>query len=169
MRLAALTGLRLGDAIRLPWSAVGEHAIVWQTGKSRGRRTVVILIHDALCALLAEIPRRQSVTVLNSARKRRWTEAGLASAMRRAKFAAETQAKSQGLPASGLLHLRFHDLRGTAATNFIRAGLELADVATILGWSKAKVEQIAAHYVTGEEIGLAMVERLRRGHADSRL
>ena len=42
VRLAALSGLRLGDLIKLPWSSVGEHAIVWQTGKSRGRRTVVI-------------------------------------------------------------------------------------------------------------------------------
>lgn len=169
VRLAALTGLRLGDAIRLPWGAVGEHAIVWQTGKSRGRRTVVIPIHDALRKLVDEIPRGPSATLLNSARGTPWAEAGLASAMRRAKLAAETAAMGEGPPAVAIRRLRFHDLRGTAATNFIRAGLELADVATVLGWSKAKVEQIAARYVTGEEIGLAMVEKLRRSQASARL
>ena len=68
----------------------------------------------------------------------------------------------------GVLHLRFHDLRGTASTNFIRAGLDLDDVAMILGWAKGKVEQIAARYVTGETIGLALVEKLRRNKANTK-
>ncbi len=60
------------------------------------------------------------------------------------------------------MHLRFHDLCGTAATNFIRAGLSLVETATVLGWQKDRVEQIAARYVTSEVIGLAMVERMRK-------
>jgi hypothetical protein len=32
----------------------------------------------------------------------------------------------------------------------------------VLGWKKSRVEEIAARYVTAQEIGLAMVERLRR-------
>lgn len=168
VRLAALSGLRLGDLIRLPWAAVGEHAIVWQTGKSRGRTTAVIPIYDELRELLAEIPRGDSPAVLNSARGRAWTAPGIESAFRRAKLDAARHAEATaGGPGarSGIEHLRFHDLRGTAATNFIRAGLELDDVATVLGWMKVRVEQIAARYVTGEEIGLAMVERLRRAKA----
>jgi integrase len=165
VRLAALTGLRLGDLIRLPWTAVGEHAVVWQTGKSRGRRTVVIPITTPLRALFEEIPRRDCVTVLSSARRRPWTEPGLESALRRAKLDAAAAAALAGRDGSGLEGLRFHDLRGTAATNLIRAGLDLADVATVLGWKKSKVEEIAARYVTAQEIGLAMVERLRRNEA----
>jgi integrase len=168
VRLAALSGLRLGDLIRLPWSAVGEHAIVWQTGKSRGRTTAVIPIYDELRQLLAEIPRTDSPTILNSARGRAWTAPGIESAFRRAKLDAAQRARDvtgEAIARSGIEHLRFHDLRGTAATNFIRAGLELDDVATILGWVKVRVEQIAARYVTGEEIGLAMVQRLRQAKA----
>jgi integrase len=161
VQLAALSGLRMGDLINLPWGSVGEHAIVWQTGKSRGRRTVVIPIYPELRALLDEIPRLASVTVLNSARKRPWTGAGLESAMWRAK----TDTAAAGGRQVG--HLRFHDLRGTAATNFIRAGLDLHDVATVLGWSKAKVDQIAARYVTSEQIGLAMIDKLRRNRAET--
>lgn len=168
VRLAALSGLRLGDLITVPWSAVGQHAIVWQTSKSRKRRTIVIPITTELRALLAEIPRRDCVTVLSSSWKRPWTSAGLESAMRRAKVDAHKAAIEAGREASGIEHLRIHDLRGTAATNFIRAGIDLNDVATILGWNRGRVEEIARRYVTGEEIGLAIVQRLRRNAAGTK-
>jgi hypothetical protein len=58
--------------------------------------------------------------------------------------------------------LRFHDLRGTAATNFPVAGFDLPDVAPILGWKPERVREIAARYITGEAMGLAMVKRLGR-------
>jgi integrase len=170
VRLAALSGLRLGDLIKLPWASVGQRAIVWQTGKSRGRRTVVIPIYPALTELLREIPRSPSLSILNSARRRPWCEAGLESAFRRAKVDADgapAVAAGDHKAVSGIRQLRFHDLRGSAATNFVRAGLDLHDVAMVLGWSKAKIEQIAARYVTAEEIGLAMVEKLRRNGAET--
>ncbi len=53
-------------------------------------------------------------------------------------------------------------MRGTAATNFIRAGLPLEDVATILRWERDRVEQVAMKYVTGQEVGRAIVERMKR-------
>lgn len=170
VRLAALTGLREHDLIRLPWSAVGEKAIVWQTGKSRGRKTVVIPITKPLATLLAEIPRRDCVTVLSSSRKRPWTLAGLSAALRRARLDAQRHAAKlarveydpeKPLP-TGIEGLRFHDLRGTAATNFIVAGLQLDEVAMILGWKLERVREIAARYVSGEAMGLAMVKRLGR-------
>jgi site-specific recombinase XerD len=64
--------------------------------------------------------------------------------------------------AESIIEATTHDLRGTAATNFIRAGLDLSEVATILGWKKGKAEEIAARYMTRQGIGLAMVEKLRR-------
>lgn len=117
---------------------------------------MVIPIYPELQPPLSKIPRGASPTILNSARKRAWTEPGLESAMHRAKLDADAAG------GASIRHLRFHDLRGTAATNVVRAGLDLHEVATILGWSKTKVEQIAARYVTAEEIGLSMVEKLRR-------
>jgi hypothetical protein len=70
--------------------------------------------------------------------------------------------------AHGLEGLRFHDLRGTAVTNFVlRAGIDLGDMATIVGWKKARVEEIAARYVTAEAIGLAIVETLGRNKAQT--
>jgi integrase len=170
VRLAALTGLREEDLIRLPRSAVGEKAIIWQTGKSRGRKTVVIPITKPLAALLAEIPERDCVTVLSSSRKRPWTLSGLAAALRRARIDAQKHAaKVAGVPfdeenplPTGIEGLRFHDLRGTAATNFILAGLKLDEVALIMGWKLERVREIAARYVSGEAMGMAMVRRLGR-------
>lgn len=163
VRLAALSALREHDLIRLPWSAVGERAIVWQTGKSRGRRTVVIPITPPLRALLNEIPKR-ATTVLASSRKRPWKLSGLAAALRRARLdAIEHAAKIHGKGAkTGIEGLRFHDLRGTAATNMLLAGLEIHEVAMVLGWKPDRVREIAARYVSGEAMGLAMVKRLGR-------
>ena len=181
IRLAALTGLRLGDLRRLTWAAVREKAIVLQTGKSRGRRTVVIPILDDLRDLLADIKRHdseaaakpsrklrpKSTTVLNSARRLPWTEPGLESALQRVKRDLEKAEIEKGLEGCPVGHLRWHDLRGTAATNFVRAGLDLHEIATIVGWNKAKVEEIAKRYVTAEEIGLAMVAKLERNKAST--
>ena len=67
--LAAHTGLRLGDLLRLSWSHVGEDAICITTGKSRHRREAIIPLYDALEGLLASIPKR-STTILTNSRRR---------------------------------------------------------------------------------------------------
>lgn len=164
IRLAILTGLRMGDLISVTWAAVQDGRIIWQTAKSRKRRTVVIPVSADLRSLLEEIPRQDSVTILNSARRRPWTTDGLNSAVQRAYRAAKTAAvNATGDPnaLSGLEDLNWHDLRGTAATNFIRAGLSLPDVAIIMGWEPTRVQEIARRYVTSEEVGLAIAERLQ--------
>src|SRR6516162_3064777 len=69
--LAAHTGLRLGDLLRLSWSHVNEDAIVIATGKSRQRREAIIPLYDALRAVLAAIPKR-SPTILTNSKARPW-------------------------------------------------------------------------------------------------
>jgi hypothetical protein len=63
--LAAHTGLRLGDLVRLSWSHAGEDAI---TGKSKHRRTAIIPLYDDLRVVLANIPKR-STTILTNVRR----------------------------------------------------------------------------------------------------
>jgi integrase len=46
--LAACTGLRLGDLLRLCWSHIGDDAIALSTSKSRGRREALIPLYDEL-------------------------------------------------------------------------------------------------------------------------
>lgn len=134
--LAAHTGLRLSDLLRLSWSHVGEDAITFSTGKSRGRREAIIPLYDDLRAVLARIPKR-SPTILTNSRKRPWTADGFGSSFNTAKHDAGMADKD----------LHFHDLRGTAATKFYIAGLSIRVIAEILAWSEDQVERIIRRYV----------------------
>jgi integrase len=123
--LAAHTGLRLSDLLRLSWSHVGEDAITFSTGKSRGRREAIIPLYDDLRAVLARIPKR-ATTVLTSSKRRPWTADGFGSSFNTAKHEAGIAEKD----------LHFHDLRGTAATKFYNADLPIRVIAEILAWSE---------------------------------
>ena len=134
--LASYTGLRLGDLLRLSWSHVGEDAIPFATGKSRGRLEAIIPLYDELRDVLARIPKR-SPTILTNSHCRPWRPNGFGTAFNRAKVAA-------GINDRGL---HFHDLRGTAATKFYIAGLSIRVIAEILAWSEEQVERIIRRYV----------------------
>src|SRR5690349_21549178 len=82
--LAAYTGLRVGDLVKLSWSHVGKDAIVMNTGKSGGKRQAIVPLYEELREVLARIPKR-STTVLTSSKNRPWTTNGLASSFHTAK------------------------------------------------------------------------------------
>jgi integrase len=145
--LAALTGLRQGDLLRLSWSHVAVNEIRVRTSKSRGRRTASIPITSVLRELLGTIPKR-ATTVLTNTEGRPWKSGFTASwnkAMKRAALADRD--------------LHFHDLRGTAATNFYRAGLSEREIAEIMGWSEETVRRLIELYVKRDEI---VQDRIRR-------
>ncbi|MBB3967319.1 tyrosine-type recombinase/integrase [Rhizobium metallidurans] len=146
--LAAHTGLRAGDLVRLAWSHVGKDAIVITTGKSKHRKEAVIPRYDALNELLDRIPKNSPIILTNS-RKRPWTQDGLASSFWTAKVEAHMQERD----------LHFHDLRGTAATNFYTAGLSIRVIAEIMGWEEDQVEKIIRRYVSR---GAATREAIRQ-------
>jgi integrase len=148
VHLAAHTGLRVGDLLRLSWSHVGEDAIVLPTGKSRHRREAIIPLYDELRAVLERIPRRSPV-VLTNTKQRPWTKNGLSSSF--------GDIKKLAWPKGVDLH--FHDLRGTAATKFYLAGLTTREIAEIMAWEEDTVERIIRRYVGR---GAAIKERIRR-------
>jgi integrase len=147
--LAAHTGLRREDLLRLSWSHVGEDAIVITTGKSGGRREAIIPLYDGLRAVLARIPKR-STTILTNRHRRPWKPNGFSTAIGRAKEAAKMQDRD----------LHFHDLRGTAATRFYIAGLSTRVVAEIMGWEEEAVEKIIRRYVGRTAAVKAAIEQL---------
>jgi len=149
--LAAHTGLRLGDLIRLSWSHVEADAIVLRTGKSRQRREVIVPLYDELRAVLARIP-KVATTVLVNGQRKPWTEDGLKTAIQRAKVAAKWADKD----------LHFHDLRGTAATRFYVAGLNVRVVAEIMGWEEETVEKIIRRYVGRNAATRAVIAQLNQ-------
>jgi integrase len=143
--LAAHTGLRQGDLLRLCWSHVRDDEIVIATGKSRGQQEAVVPLYDDLRDALARIPRRSTV-ILTRGQGQPWRE--FKSAFSRAKNAA------------GLKHLHFHDLRGTAATRFYIAGLSIRTIGEILGWSEDNVEKIIRKYVARGTATRAAIRQL---------
>lgn len=147
--LAAHTGLRLSDLLRLSWSHVGEDAIAFATGKSRGRREAVIPLYDELRDVIARIPKR-SPTILINQRGRPWKPDGFGTAFNRAKIRAGMNERD----------LHFHDLRGTAATKFYVAGLSVRVIAEILAWSEDQVERIIRRYVARGAATKAAIQQL---------
>ena len=149
--LAAHTGLRLGDLLRLSWSHVGEDAIRITTGKSKHRREAFIPLYDDLRVVLGRIPRR-STAVLSNVHRRPWTANGFGTAFNRAKIAAGLNDRD----------LHFHDLRGTAATKFYTAGLSERVIAEIMGWEEAHVSRIIRRYVGRNAATAEMIALLNR-------
>ncbi|RUV71007.1 MAG: site-specific integrase [Mesorhizobium sp.] len=146
--LAAHTGLRAGDLVRLAWSHVGEDAIIVTTGKSKHRREAVIPLYQELRDVLARIPRRSPV-ILTSSKRRPWVKDGLGSSFLKAKADAWPDGEN----------LNFHDLRGTAATKFYIAGLTEREIAEIMGWEEEHVARIIRRYVSRTA---ALKERIRK-------
>lgn len=157
VKLAALTGLRRGDLLKLAWSHVhlDGNYIELKTAKSRGRRSVLIPITPELRATLEAIPKR-AATVLTSSKKRPWTGDGFGSSWW----------KTQQDAGLGDSALTFHDLRGTAATNFFRAGFTNREIAETLGWSEERVERLIERYVKRDEIIKDRIKRLEQAARD---
>lgn len=160
--LAAGTGMRRGDLVKLPWEAVGDHAIIWKTGKSRGKAQIVIPLLPETKALLARIKARHCAeqsrlpekkrrplppTVLSNSRWQPWTASGFGSRFNDAKVE------------SGI-DVNLHDLRGTFATRCMIAGLTDQEIADILGWTTKDVAAIRVKYVDQARVVIALAERI---------
>lgn len=145
-RLAALTGFRQGDLLSLSWGHVGKNAIEIKTSKSRKRRRASVPITQEIRDLLETIPKRSTRILTNSA-SQPWR--GFSSSWNDTMIRAELSERD----------LHFHDFRGTAATNFYRAGFSIREIAQTMGWSEEKVERLINMYVKKDEI---MADRIRR-------
>jgi integrase len=152
--LAATTGLRLSDLLRLSWSHIGDDAITIATGKSKGRREAIIPLYAELNAVLASIPKR-STTLLTSSKRRPWTADGFGSSFNKAKIDAGMNERD----------LHFHDLRGTAATKFYTAGLSERVIAEIMGWEEGYVAKIIRRYVARAAATKAIIAQLNQAKA----
>lgn len=146
-KLAELTGLRQGDLLLLTWEQINDLAIEKATGKSRGQRFATIPLYGELREFLATCP-RTAETVLTTSRGTPWQGWGTGW---------NEAVKAAGLDAKGL---RFHDLRGTAATRFYLAGFTIREIAVILAWSEDRVEKIIDRYVNREAILRQKIQRL---------
>lgn len=147
--MACMTGLRRGDLLKLKWSDIADEKVRVFTSKSRSKTLVAIPLYPGLKALLATIPRRGEYVLTNS-RGKRWTDGGFAASWNKAKKKCLALTK------------HFHDMRGTAATRFLNAGVSIADVAQLMGWSERNVRGIAARYISENARADVLASRLER-------
>lgn len=147
---AVLTGCRRGEIISLKWQKVDFFNRAF-TVIGKGNRERVLPMSNAVFDLLWSVKSHDPEHVFTyvAARSRKaihekkltaivrgvrypMTDAGLRTAMRRA------------VRGAGITHLRFHDLRHTAATRILR-GTNLRVVQKILGHSSSQTTERYAH------------------------
>ncbi|MBB4859684.1 integrase [Novosphingobium chloroacetimidivorans] len=145
LRLARLTGLRLGDLVALEWKQVFDKQITVERTRKRGGRAVIPIFPE-LRKLLAEIGRKDEGTVLLNSRKQPWTASGLETVWQRK--------QPKGFDRT------LHDLRGTFVTFLAVKGLTDEQIARIVGWTAEKVGEIRARYVDEARVVVSLVERL---------
>lgn len=145
LKLAMLTGLRLGDLVRLRIEDVGPQAIILITRKRKGRAVIPILpaLRHLLDRLIGE---RESGAVLLNSRGQAWTESGLGTVFQRS--------KPEGFDR------RIHDLRGTFVTWLATKGLTDQEIARIVGWTASRVGDVRARYVDEERVVVSLLDRL---------
>lgn len=142
--LAGLTGLRLGDLVRLDWANIGPNAIIIEKTRKRGGRAVIPLLPETRKVL--ERIDGNTGTVLRNSRGQPWTESGLGSVFQKAK------------PKD--FERTIHDLRGTFATRLIMAGLTDEQAAMVMGWTAKRIAAIRARYVSAERVVIELAARL---------
>ncbi|MDP2355187.1 MAG: tyrosine-type recombinase/integrase [Beijerinckiaceae bacterium] len=140
VQLAVLTGQRQGDLLRLTWNRIVDGEIRMRQSK-RGRR-VTLEIYPELAAVLAEIPRR-STTILTNTAGQPWTEDGF-----RASF---NKARARG----AIMDRTFHDIRGTAVTHFAMRGMTAIEIAALAGWTEKDVSELLDRHYLGARADLA--------------
>jgi integrase len=156
--LAAWTGQRQGDLLRLPWTAYNGTKIRFRQSKT-GARVEIPVVGPLKTALDAAARNKQdSVLVLNNSDGKPWTENGFRSSWGKARDRA------------GLAGLTFHDLRGTSATRL--AGCSDAEIGTFTGLALADVRAILdKHYLNRDprlaESAAAKLEKLAEAGTNS--
>jgi integrase len=143
LKLAHLTGLRLGDLVRVSWEHVHDKAIIITTRKRNGR-AVIPIISELRQHL--EAREHRSGTILRNSRGKPWTESGLGSVFQKH--------QPKGFDRT------IHDLRGTYATWLAKKGLTDQEIARIIGWTAQRVSEIRARYVDEAQVVVTLVDRL---------
>jgi integrase len=171
--LAAETGLRQADLVKLRHSHITDGVIALKASKPsrRKRRFVSIPVLPSLEALLKEIkelPRAHgATTVLVDDDGKPWSAERLGKAFSRLRDKLDIVhlvKVPRAKPRKIAKH--FHDLRGTFATKLVLEGHSDADIADVMGWSPTKVARIRTTYVPQGAKAKAMASKMQRGLID---
>jgi integrase len=166
VRLAATTGLRQGDLVRLTWNCVKDDHIHLPATSKTGAEAFIPL-YGELRAVLKAIPKR-SPTILTNSHGAPWgddTGKDDGKHLRKA-FGRAKNRLPEGFEHVGEKH--FHDLRGTAATRFYLAGLDVRVIAEIMAWDEKVVAKIIRKYVGRKAATMAVIRQLNANKSAKR-
>lgn len=167
IRLAAATGLRRGDLRRLRWTDINDTSIEMATGKSKGRKRIIVPLLPEAVEVLKECRQAErarcdalrarkltpfeSPFVMTTRAGKQWSKDGPTGMWCKACEAAQPP-----------IDKHLHDLRGTFATRIMIADPSMSDdqIGDILGWEGDDVAKIRRRYVDRDRLARALVERL---------
>lgn len=132
--LAMFTGLRKGDVLTLPRSAIRNGRLWRKTGKTK--QEISIPLHPGLAAILSAGPSHDAVTVAATTYGTPWSISGFNSTF--IKFIGRLE--KAGDVSDGLT---FHGLRHTCGTLLVEAGF---DIDSVRRWLGQKTLAMAIHY-----------------------
>lgn len=148
--LGAYAGIREGDVLKLPWSALKDGIITYRQGKTG--EVVDVLAHSRLAEILSDTPQLCPIIVTGQ-RGKPMTANGFLSNLRKIL----SKLKAEGKIGDGLT---FHGLRHTAATMLADAGCDTRDIMAVTGH---RTEAVVAIYTQEAD------RRRRGGNAIKRL
>lgn len=161
-QLGLYTAARLGDLCRLEWAMIDDDG--WLVFKpSKTAHSTAVEVHlpifalEPLDSLVQRLP-REGKRILNyhgAMGVRPWTRANLS--LRWAQFRDE---------ALGAPDLHWHDLRGTAVSEMLKAGCTDAEVASITGHTIGAGSQIGTYADRGRELALSAFTKWNRSLAE---
>jgi len=157
VRLERATGLRIGDLVRFSRNHVvttpeGNRTIIMRTNKSRRKRVVQIPVTPEAAEIIDSTPKGQ-LLILKPPRAAAWTEDHLSKEVYDHLVAIGLRHGRDGR----LLHLdsrpdeevglHVHDLRGSACTALVRAGLSIDNLALHMGWKPSYAAKMLDIYM----------------------
>ena len=134
VQVALLTGLRLGDILRLMWDRINFEQGIIRIIQGKTQTPLLLPMSEALTDVLRAIPRDMDSPFVFSQRGVSYRRFGWV----RTDFAKARQA-------AGLTDTRFHDLRHTAATQLRRLGRDLQVVQQLLGHKTIRTTMRYSH------------------------
>lgn len=153
--LAMFTGMRRTDLANVTWTAFNDVDIQWETSKGRGRRTVIVPLTPEGIDFLNNLKRRQlnsplglQRTILTGAQGRSVTPATVGKLV---------NDRAKKLEIDNTLHRH----RNTYATLLVKADFRPEEIAGIMGWDVAEVDELIRIYVHRDVIVAAQARRLR--------
>lgn len=159
--LAAALGLRREDIISIKWADVHKNFIRFETGKSRGKKRVVVpLLGDA--ATIIEEARQHRKEIIA---KGRVPPANVLLTQKGTAWRPDSLTQSFARAAATLgIDRTLNDLRGTAITRFAVAGFTNEQIADIVGWEVNRVSNIRKHYVDPSIVSEKLIDQLEWSH-----